>query len=97
MRLKSGQPAVQFTTQTIDGETVSLAQFAGEPLLLMFFLDDLHLSSRGVPKVFTAPVVELGRAILALVEGTLAAPPSGTAWFYGVPQGRTTIGMISDY
>ena len=60
-------------------------------------LDDLHLSSRGAPKVFTAPVVELGRAIIALVEGTLPAPPSGTAWFYGVPQGRTTIGMIGDY
>ena len=55
-------------------------------------LDGLHLSSRGAPKVFTAPVVELGRAIIALVEGTLPVAPSGTAWFYGVPQGRTTIG-----
>jgi len=60
-------------------------------------LEDLYLSSRGAPKIFTAPVVELGRAIIALVEGTLPAAPSGTAWFYGVPQGRTTIGMIGDF
>ena len=37
MRLKSGQPAVPFTAQTVDGDAVSLAQFAGKPLLLMFF------------------------------------------------------------
>jgi peroxiredoxin len=36
MRLKSGQAAVSFTAQTVDGETISLAQFAGKPLLLMF-------------------------------------------------------------
>ena len=37
MQLKSGQVAVPFTAQTAHGETVSLAQFAGKPLLLMFF------------------------------------------------------------
>jgi peroxiredoxin len=36
MRLKSGQTAISFTAQTADGETVSLGQFAGKPLLLMF-------------------------------------------------------------
>ena len=37
MRLESGQRAIAFTATTIDDETVSLAQFAGKPLLLMFF------------------------------------------------------------
>lgn len=37
MRLTSGDPAVPFTARTVDGEPVSLAQFAGNPLLLMFF------------------------------------------------------------
>lgn len=37
MRLRSGQRAVAFTATTIDDETVSLAQFSGRPLLLMFF------------------------------------------------------------
>jgi peroxiredoxin len=36
MRLKSGQAAISFTAHTADGETVSLAEFAGKPLLLMF-------------------------------------------------------------
>jgi hypothetical protein len=60
-------------------------------------LDDLRLSSRGASRVSTGPVIELGRAIIALVEGSLPAAPPGTAWFYGVPQGRTTIGMRSDF
>jgi peroxiredoxin len=37
MRLTSGQQAVAFTATTIDGETISLARFAGKPVLLMFF------------------------------------------------------------
>ena len=56
-------------------------------------LDDLRIFPRGAPEVFTAPVVELGRAIIALIDGSLPAAPSGTAWLYGAPAGRTTIGM----
>jgi thioredoxin-dependent peroxiredoxin len=37
MRLNPGQQAVTFTTTTVQGETISLAQFAGRPLLRMFF------------------------------------------------------------
>jgi len=37
MRLQTGQPAVPFVATTIDGAPVSLNQFAGKPLLLMFF------------------------------------------------------------
>jgi thioredoxin-dependent peroxiredoxin len=37
MRLKPGQPAVPFTVQTIDGKTISLSQYNGKPLLLMFY------------------------------------------------------------
>lgn len=37
MRLEPGDIAVPFTTQAIDGTTVSLNQFAGGPVLLMFF------------------------------------------------------------
>ena len=36
MRLTSGQQAIAFTATTIDDETVSLTQFAGTPVLLMF-------------------------------------------------------------
>ena len=37
MRLKPGDHAIPFSVETIDGNTVSLEQFAGRPLLLMFF------------------------------------------------------------
>ena len=37
MRLTSGDRAVPFTTRSIDGRPISLANFTGQPLLLMFF------------------------------------------------------------
>ena len=37
MRLKIGDKAVPFSAETIAGKTVSLNQFAGKPLLLMFY------------------------------------------------------------
>ena len=37
MRLKAGDQAMPFSAETIDGKTISLIQFAGKPLLLMFF------------------------------------------------------------
>lgn len=54
-------------------------------------LDDLRIHTRGATKVLTAPVVELGRAIIALVNGSLPPAPKGTAWLYGTPEGRDTI------
>jgi thioredoxin-dependent peroxiredoxin len=36
MRLEPGQDAPSFTVETLDGGTLSLEQFAGKPLLLMF-------------------------------------------------------------
>src|SRR5215208_6749148 len=37
MRLKPGDKAIPFSAETIEGRTISLEQFAGKPLLLMFF------------------------------------------------------------
>lgn len=36
MRLKPGDKAIPFITETTEGERISLEQFAGKPLLLMF-------------------------------------------------------------
>ncbi len=52
------------------------------------FPDDLHLETRGESEVKTAPIVELGRAIIALVNGTLPESPLLTLWYYGFPEGR---------
>lgn len=55
-------------------------------------LDDIRIFTRGATEVFTAPVVELGRAIIALMRGELPEAPEGQIWLYGVPEGRITIG-----
>lgn len=55
--------------------------------------DGLHIEPRGTSAVLTAPVVELGRAIIALVSGNLPPSPKGEAWFYGTSRGRHTIRM----
>jgi hypothetical protein len=57
------------------------------------FEDDQRIFPRGAKEVFTAPLVELGRAIIALLRGDLPDPPKGEAWFFGLPEGRTTLKM----
>jgi hypothetical protein len=44
----------------------------------------------------TAPIVELGEALTALVQGSLAYPPAGSRWFFGASGGATTIPVIVD-
>ena len=60
-------------------------------------LDDLRIDPRGAEEVRTAPVVQLGRAIIALLHGGLPEPPPGEAWIYGTPDGRSTIKMHSSW
>jgi hypothetical protein len=50
---------------------------------------------RGADSIPTAPIVELARALGALVERALPAAPEGASWFYGLPTGRTTLAMRS--
>jgi hypothetical protein len=51
------------------------------------------MGTRGAYEVGIGPVVELGCAMIALVRGNLPQAPKGTAWLFGTPAGRTTIGM----
>ena len=55
-------------------------------------LEDQQIFPRGDEEVLTAPVVELGRAIVALITGRLPDAPKGKIWLYGTPAGRETIG-----
>ncbi len=57
------------------------------------FVDDLRIFPRGAKEVLTAPVVELGRAMIALLLGELPEAPEGGAWLFGAPDGRSTIQM----
>jgi hypothetical protein len=69
-------------------ESIPVEEIASWPLK-----DDLRIFPRTAKEVLTAPVIELGRAIIALVSGELPRPPEGEAWFYGTPTGRSTIRM----
>jgi hypothetical protein len=68
-------------------EMISSAEIEAWPMI-----DDLRIFARGAKQVATAPVVEFGRAVVSLLDGSLPAPPTGTWWCFGVPEGRTTIG-----
>lgn len=58
------------------------------------FVDDLRIFPRtNAKELRTAPVVELGRAIVALLLDRLPAAPKSEAWFFGTPEGRSTIKM----
>ena len=59
-------------------------------------MDNLRIFPRSNAKELrTAPVVELGRAIVALLLDQLPTPPKSEAWFFGAPEGRSTIQMES--
>ena len=73
-------------TRLAEHEEIPASEIVSWPLL-----DDLRIHPRGAIVVRTAPVVELGLAIIALINGTLPESPAGTVWFYGVLEGRTTI------
>jgi hypothetical protein len=70
---------------------------SAEEILSWQLLDDLRIELRGAQTVDTAPIVELGHAIAALVCGTLPDAPKGEAWFFGAPEGRATIRMRTSW
>lgn len=65
--------------------------FAATDLEGWSILDGKGIFPRGAREIHTAPIVELGEAIVALVTGVLSPAPRGTVWLYGTPSGRTTI------
>jgi hypothetical protein len=69
-------------------ESIPAEEIAAWPLV-----NDLHIFPRTKGEVLTAPVIELGHAIIAIVHGNLPRSPRNKAWFYGTPSGRSTIRM----
>lgn len=59
-------------------------------------IGNYRIHTRGEKEVHTGPIVELGHAVIALVSGTLPEPPKSKAWFYGDPEGLTTIALESN-
>jgi hypothetical protein len=56
-------------------------------------LDGHTVLWRSAAAVETAPIAELGEAIIQLLRGTLPSPPPGTWWFFGLSGGPRTIAM----
>lgn len=54
---------------------------------------DFKIFPRGSAAIATGPVVELGRAIIALASGNLTEAPHGTWWLLGTLGGRQAIPM----
>ena len=57
------------------------------------FADNLRIFPRSAKEVPTAPIVELGCAMIALLSDALPEAPNNEAWFFGAPDGRSTIRM----
>ena len=70
---------------TLDSAEVSTwSLIEDEPLTSRIRADD--------PPINTRPIVELGEAVMMLVEGTpLPDPPPGRHWYFGFPGGRKAI------
>lgn len=54
-------------------------------------LDGETVDLRGAEHVAAEPLVELGRAMAELVDGTLPPAPEGCHWYYGQPSGRSVV------
>jgi len=78
-------------------ELTSRKSISAEEIVGWSFVDDLHIRPRGATDVFTAPVVELGRAMIALLRNELPEAPKGEAWFFGTPADRSTIKMEASW
>lgn len=80
-----------------EGACATLAKRASIPseeiLAWPPMLDDRGVFPRGAKEVLTAPVIELGCAIIDLLYGKLPKAPKGEAWYFGTPDGRSTIQM----
>ena len=70
------------TRESISTEEISSWTFTGHE----------RVFHRGLKEVCTAPVIELGQAMIALLRHELPEPPKGEAWFF-THAGRSTIRM----
>jgi hypothetical protein len=68
-------------------ESISTEEIANWP-----FTGDERVFHRGLKEVRTAPVIELGQAMIALIRDELPEPPKGEAWFF-TDNGRSTVRM----
>jgi hypothetical protein len=79
--------AEQVCARLATRDSIPMEEIVGWP-----FVEGKRLFHRGLKEVRTAPVIELGRAIIALLRDELPKAPKGEAWFF-TDTGRSTIRM----
>jgi hypothetical protein len=80
--------------ELIDEACARLAErdeYSADEITSWVLFDDLRIFPRGHLQLRTAPVVELGQALAALIEGRLPVAPAGQYWLYGAPNGRMAV------
>jgi hypothetical protein len=78
-------------TQDACGSLAERESIAAEEIESWEMIDDLRCSTRGLPSVTTASAIQLGDALVQLVNGALPAPPPGTWWFFATEECATTM------
>ena len=81
---------VELTRQACD-RMVRRKRWSGTEVASWRTAGDESIFPRSAKFISTAPVVELGQAVIRLAERTLPEPPPRTCWFFGSPKGRDTI------
>jgi mannose-6-phosphate isomerase-like protein (cupin superfamily) len=79
------------TSRTVCQRLAARGTVTAEEAEAWAILDGTGVWTRGEPTVDVAPLVALGEALIALLEGTLPPPPEGTSWIYGSPGGRLLV------
>lgn len=85
---------IQIVWQLFDdacNDLLKRGSIPAEEMLAWKVLDGDGVFPRGASQFPTAPVVELGRSIQSLLEGTLPEAPDGRHWFFGIEAGRDVI------
>lgn len=99
--IKTGQPTKRKTFVALTEQACTALEsrksIPAEEIVSWPFVDDLRIFPRGATEVLTAPVVELGRAMIALLRSELPEAPKGEAWIFGTPAGRSTIRMDASW
>jgi hypothetical protein len=72
----------------------SRSEISAEEMSSWSLLNGEGVFPRGLASVTTASAIRLGRAIIQLLDGTLAEAPRGTAWWlFGTEVDPDTLGM----
>jgi hypothetical protein len=81
---------IQLANETC-GALATRETLTAEEITSWVLHENLSIIPRGYALYPTTPVIELGPAIVAFINGLLPEAPPGRQWVFGAPGGRTAI------